>query len=382
MSDQFDIRVIIIDDRPDEARALGQELGAAAGVFGPDELATSDLRDADVVLVDYDLSEWEVAIRDDDPARSPADGLALAAVLRSHAMPDYREGRPVAFALHSSQLQRIGGNLAQEIREHAIARVHNLEWVFDKKAGGEVPPLADRVRELAEAVRSLPDDWPSEPGAAMDVLAALLGWRDGRPGAGLAREQILRCHPPLHELSAATDGLTCLRWLAHRILPYPCFLYDERHVGVRLGLEAAEIRQLGEERESELSQALAVCRYDGVLKGFVGPRWWRASLDYWLWDLGEGDAPAGEELHALLEERAGRELRSLGILDPVVVLGPTYQSLPTPASATDAVRIQPDDWPPFADDAWTTLELVADNSRLRDLVVPDDRDLVDEASGA
>ena len=44
---------------------------------------------------------------------------------------------------------------------------------------------------------------------------------------------------------------------------------------------------------------------------------------------------------------------------------------------SEALRLQPDDWPPFADDAWGLRELLAESPTLRGLVVPSDRDLLD-----
>ncbi|MEA2230469.1 MAG: hypothetical protein QOD83_285 [Solirubrobacteraceae bacterium] len=379
-ADGAPLRVLIIDDEPVEARALMHALvrQGKADIYEPDDLTPDVLNGNDVILVDYDLSQWPAAMQDADPARSPADGLALAAVLRSRVMPDYRKGRPVAFALHSSQLDRIGGNLDREVREHAIARVHNLEWVFDKRPDTGLPPLAERVWQFAAAVRSLPDSWPAEPDEARQALAALLEWSDQLPAADLAWAHVLRCHPPLHELSVATDGLTCLRWLAHRILPYPCFLSDALHVAVRLHLDPDELRNDGEGDLDGLAHALAQRRYGGALSELVGPRWWRAAIDEWLWSLGSGAPLDGAALHAALERVAGRTLKPLDIDSPVVVLDERYRPQPKPASIADAVRIQPDDWPPFADDAWATLDLVAEHPRLRDQVVPDDRDLLDD----
>jgi len=43
-------------------------------------------------------------------------------------------------------------------------------------------------------------------------------------------------------------------------------------------------------------------------------------------------------------------------------------------SVENAVRVQPDDWPSFADAAWMPLELVAQDKALRQLVVHEDRD--------
>jgi hypothetical protein len=378
MSDSGRFRVLIIDDQPEEARALREALvvdgDGDADVFEPDEITADALLDNDVVLVDYDLSHWGVATRLDEPAQSPADGLALAAVLRSHVMPDYREGRPVAFALHSSKLDRIGGNLDEDVREHAIARVHNLEWVFDKHPGGDAPPLAERVRQLAAAVRSLPDNWPAEPEQARTAIRRLLGWSEALPAAELAWDHVMRCHPPVHELSVATDGLTCLRWLAHRILPYPCFLQDALHVAVRLGLDPDEIPRADDD---DLTRVLGSRRYRGSLSELLGPRWWRAGIDEWLWSLGDGQPLEGDALHEALEVLAGRSLRRLAVRSPVVVLNERYRPAASPAPVADAVRIRPDDWPPFADDAWTTVALAGDHPRLRDQVIPDDRDLLE-----
>jgi CheY-like chemotaxis protein len=373
-------QVLIVDDRPDEARALAgalAELGRA-NLYEPDELTADALAGNDVVLVDYDLTDWEVAVRAAEPACSPADGLALAAVLRSRLTPDYHGGRPVAFALHSSQLHRIGGDLDQEVREHAIARVHNLEWVFDKQAAEDAVPLADRVAGFASAVRSLPEAWPDDPAEAQKAVQRLLGWSPDLPAAELAWDHVMRCHPPLHELSLATGGLTCLRWLAHRILPYPCFLLDRLHLAVRLGVDPKELAA-DADKSKDLFAALADHAYRGALPQLVGSRWWRASVEAWLWDLGAGSPLEGEALHVELERIAGRRLGRLEVDNPVVALDERYRPLPEPAPVAAAVRIQPDDWPPFADDAWTTLELVGEHPRLRDQVVADDRDLIADA---
>jgi hypothetical protein len=44
------------------------------------------------------------------------------------------------------------------------------------------------------------------------------------------------------------------------------------------------------------------------------------------------------------------------------------------AAMEDAVRIRPDDWPPYADQPWTRIELALDEPRLRALVVAEDRE--------
>lgn len=164
--------------------------------------------------------------------------------------------------------------------------------------------------------------------------------------------------------------------MAHRILPYPCFLWDEHYLAAGLGLPLPVLQKVFA-GDSELRRLLDSVTYSGILSVFLGRRWWRAGLEAFLWDITQAAAEGAEPSDAILR-LAGLKTEALAPRS-VVVTGPDYRPLEHTVSAEDAVRIQPDDWPPFADDAWTTLELARENDRLGALVIEPDRALVEDA---
>jgi len=42
----------------------------------------------------------------------------------------------------------------------------------------------------------------------------------------------------------------------------------------------------------------------------------------------------------------------------------------------ESVRIRPDDWPSYADQAWTTIEMAKNEPKLRAIVIREDVELV------
>lgn len=138
-------RIAIIDDarEGEELVTLFSSNGRAeAQVFHPREVSEETLRWADLALIDFQLDEWP-EIRDGAApiAQRPPDGLALAGILRRYAANLQRDP-PTAMALWTGHLDNVAAPLPPENREHVLARMHNLEWVFPK------------------AVRVQPDDWP------------------------------------------------------------------------------------------------------------------------------------------------------------------------------------------------------------------------------
>jgi hypothetical protein len=368
------VQILIVDDEDADGRALGRELPAdvRAEVSHPRDLVADDLEGLDLVLVDYDLGQWATSEKRLGPSRRPLNGLALASVLREHI--ELAAGsRPVAVALYSAQTGRISAGLSDDVREHAIARLHNLEWVFEKKLEDvDTAPLADRVAELARSVRQLPESWPERAADTWGPVQRLLDWHDKQPAADQCWQEVRDCRPPVRELAHASNGLALLRWLAHRVLPYPCFLSDDRAVAWRFGIPVAELRtELAS--TSELSASLNTVSYKGALANYVGPRWWRAGING-LAAAWQGSGSA--ELHGRLEALAGRPLESLGVEFPVACINTKYEVLDDPIDAQDAVRVAPDDWPPFADQAWTRRDWARTRERLRPLVLPEDADLL------
>ena len=416
--------VLVVDDEPAEASFADavRAYGVGAVYAHPEEVTSNVLQDAALVIVDQYLDNWpQRAQRALPPSLAVLDGLSLAGVLRAHtdrsAERAGRPDRPVAFALRTGELAALAANLPAGSREYLLASQYNLEGVFDKAAGpdGDVPGVARRAALLARAAAALPHDWgpgTDDPGQRWLGLSNT-AW------TAAAAWQVEHCRPPQHSLAERTTGAAWLRWFLHRILPYPTFLLDRTQAATTLGLTRDALDEVvdGDEKTA-LTQALDSARYDGQLAGFAGDRWWRAGLYDAVRGLassapsvrpqgrkrlegrsavalpalagGEDAVASGGDLEwdpddeplsvgdvAVLAERAhGRSLARIAAEDPVLILGADMVERREPVSATDAVRIQPDAWPPYADDAWADRGDLDDEDTgpaLRALVVSEDR---------
>ncbi len=367
---QTPLKILVADDESTVGTALQAEFGDAAKVTAlhPQELEERDLLGRQLVLLDLRLEVWPE--RDNLPfACQVHSGLGLAALLKDH-LKRKKSQAPVAFALHSGHPGDLSLGHPTELRNHVLAAAHDLEWVFYKDADR----LHSQVLSLAEAVALLPQDWsPDDFAGLRDSVESLLGlsqseWRDS------AWLEIEQCHPPIHNMSSHSHGLAFVRWMLHRILPYPCFLMDASRLAIRLRLDPMAVKADLQDDGSELSMALLPFRYTGILKDFQGKHWWRPGVDAFVWNITAGRPFDLRLLHERLEGIAGHPPARLEAKDSVqcldVDLRPTEPAVPVSA----AVRIQPDDWPAYAEPAWVLLGDVREHPRLRALVVEDDRE--------
>jgi len=72
-------------------------------------------------------------------------------------------------------------------------------------------------------------------------------------------------------------------------------------------------------------------------------------------------------------KKIGMKLDASTVEQPLVCRDGDYKYVAETVAFEEAVRVQPDDWPPYADAAWMRIEDVADRPELRALVVQDDR---------
>ena len=372
-------RVLVIDDRADDERVRVGQLypEVEASVQHPQDVTVYDLQSSDLVLVDYRLEDWPERDNASSISLKPVNGLALAAVLRGQSYEGATKGRPTAFGLNSAHLDELSGDLPPESREHAIARAHNLEWVFPKKQTSWGVPVAQQIVSLAHAVKQLPLEWPQDSSErTWAIVQKLLGLPPEEPWMPRAQEDVEACHPPVHGLSSASHGLVFLRWLLHLILPYPCFLWGTHHLAARLRVTHESLSKALSE-DNDLMTLLDHVRYRGILADFLGPRWWRSGTESLVWELTDGDPFDVRRLVSILASKTSAELQMTDFMQPVVCVGHNHVPLPALSSIEDAVRIQPDDWPPYADQAWTTIELADQDPSLRALVISQDRHRLD-----
>jgi hypothetical protein len=156
-----------------------------------------------------------------------------------------------------------------------------------------------------------------------------------------------------------------LRWALHRIFPYPTFLLDEAHLAARLRVSLKSLRAVADSRE--FSELFGAARYTGQLASFLGPRWWRAGVENAIY---EATAEAPGDLGALREVLA--KIPSIEIVYATrlfPVLGEQFKTINELALEDAVVEVRPDDWPPFADEAWALRATLEDTPELKAIAV-------------
>lgn len=374
MSEENLPHILIVDDEETSQHVLGLDSLAATRARHPREVDLADLEWADLVLMDFIISNWYERDELEQLSLKPQNGLALAAVLREHADLETIERHSyTAFAIHSGHIGEISARLHTTNRTpYVVARLNNLEWVFDK---ADTARFANSVA-LAHAVRRLSELWLNvEKGGIGTASSDLLKLPKGANWSDRAADDVVLCQMPLSDFSAGTNGLLFLRWLLHGIMPYPTFLLAMHWVAARLRITPSSLQAVLE-GESDLASDLTTCKYVGVLADFDGPRWWRAAIDQYVWELRAAGAREPEPFHAELEKRAGFALEHVQNISPVVCVDRDLNSCDGLRALESVVRLVPDLWPAYADPAYAELEMVRQEADLRSIVHPLDRERV------
>ncbi len=357
--------ILVIDDKEQDSQATALGLGdrATTTIVHPQDVETSQLENADLVLVDYQLDLWPD--RDAQPASlRPTTGMALASVLREQV--DLSESsRLTAFALLTGHLKDIRGRLPSETAQHVLARMNNLEWVFSKGENGR----HHKMQLLARAVRQLPRNWPSAPEQSDATVRRLLGIKKKRTWFDRCWGDVLDCRVPANELTSGMHGILFIRWLLHQVLPYPCFLWEEHWVAARLQISLGALHDVLK-TESALSRDLGSMRYSGILAEFLGGRWWRGALEDYVWKLSGGRRGNKRQFGDALAERAGMDLEPIEANPAVVCLNKDLAPSGQFVTPITAVTLRPDHWPAFADSPWIDIESVSEDPELFSMVNP------------
>jgi hypothetical protein len=374
MSEDYLPHILIVDDEETSAYELGLRTLATTRARHPRDVDVSDLEWADLVLMDFFLSNWMERDELDEISLQPPNGLALAAVLREHADAANNGGHNyTAFAIHSGHIGDISQRLHTTNRTpYVVARLNNLEWAFDKS------DQLSSVRSafLADAVRHVSASWMAvEAGGFKTAAAELLKLAADVPWLDRAEDDVVLCQIPLSDFSAGTNGLLFLRWLLHGIMPYPTFLLAMHWVAARLRITPGSLR-LVLEGQSELAIQLAACQYLGVLASFDGSRWWRAAVDQYVWDLRAAGARDPDKFHAELERLAGFTLERVEGASPAVCVDRELKPRDGLCAIESVVRLVPDLWPAYADPAYAEVDVVLEDADLISIVHPLDRERV------
>ena len=364
--------VLHVDDEPDDFKTWKDEVTSQGQVeievCHPQDVTEASLKRASLLLVDFKIEHWPERANAPALALRPPNGLAVLSTLQQRAYElDPTKAR--AYTLYTAVIQDVARELVHQ--PHIVARANNLEWVFEK-TGAENPvnERARRVAELAAAVNSLPQDWPGEASAsAMHALHEWLALSTDAPWFEAATREIRRCRPPIHEFAEHTHGIGVVRWALHKILPYPTFLLDEAHLAARLRVSLKSLRALAD--SAGFKAFFGDALYQGQLSSFLGRRWWRAGIEHAIFEA-TLDSPGDlSVLHTALEGKvAGIEKRNAPRLFPV--LGKHFKTKDELATEDAVVEVRPDDWPPFADEAWALRVDLEDAPELNAVAVEDE----------
>jgi hypothetical protein len=356
------VNILLVDDDPNRLRGLRTALQGLASVAlrTPEDVQSDDLETVDLISVDEFLgAEWSGVI-DTTPSLSlrNEDGLAVAAAFRSQARASKLN---YAVSLHTGALEQLARGLPRRMQEPLTAYQHDLDWVFDfasENLSGRLVQLAQAVRSATVHAGSLPRDfgssWLQVPNSH---------WHD------TAREQIEDCRPPAHALAENTHGRSYLRWLAQRILPFPTFLLSREYCANLLGITVESFDRL-------LGHPLVIQQepqYRGPLDAFLGPRYWRAAIQQLLVDCGVEQWDSPKSKVPALSDFYGATLEALTSEQPVVAYDLDAEVASIDLDASDAVRVQVDGWPLYADDAWAAIDDVKGDEYLSKLVAFSDR---------
>ncbi|HYJ04891.1 MAG TPA: hypothetical protein VEX43_07140 [Chthoniobacterales bacterium] len=369
MSDSPPTRILLVDDESqgallDNLRAVGVKVDFRL----PEEIEVATLCSTDLVLLDVDLG-WAASEKDVVDLHPP-DGLALAAILRRQTCLAGADSSPTGVALLTGKFDELVAPFPPQIRRHLAARHFNLEWIFSKTDANRVPAIAS----LASAIHSIPKAWARGIRSVNDV-AAFLGI-EGANDISECWEAVERCHAPLFEFTQWSHGVAFVRWMLHQILTHPCFLWDSYQVAARLRITHPYFSQTLDKSEA-FRERLRPATYTGMLRDFAGPRWWRHRIEALAWDLTNGDPQNGDALRLSLSKIMSEDVTPSSVPRPIVCFNELYQPIEETYAIEDAVRVQPDDWPSYADSAWMPIVLLRDHPHLQPLLLQEDRERFD-----
>jgi CheY-like chemotaxis protein len=353
--------ILFVDDVIEEIDATAELCKDKAEILirSFDDVEAADLDSADLILVDFNLKDWDKREHITQLTLRPGDGLAVAETLRSYYRAN-KSAKPVAIAVLSADLSSLTSPFPPTSREHMVANLAKMEWAFQK--GSPIDVTARQLLSLADGVRQLPSAWPHDSTAQKDETLHKLLAMPAADWAAAAVADVARCHPPVQELSKWSHGLAFLRWMLQRVLPYPTFLLDSAQVAIRLGIEPNSFRA-GVEKEPGFAEWLAPTVFGGLLHDFRETRFWRAGVDSLIWESTQ-ESPFDRTALAKAVIAKLPEARFINVKNPVVCVDKNYEFVGV-ADASECVRLRPDDWPLFADSAWAQKSVVRENETLQ-----------------
>lgn len=186
-----------------------------------------------------------------------------------------------------------------------------------------------------------------------------------------AMDEVRLCLPPIRRFPT-NRGARFGRWLVCSIFPYPTFLLGAEWVATRFRLPLTEFTRIAR-GPSGFAEGLRATMYTGFLSSTRPERWWRAGVEQFLWDYTDGRPWDFSLLHGLIRKSCEHKFETLHKDAEIVCVDEELHVLPVPVRSDDAVRILPENWPGYAESAWTPIERLSGSPYLQEIVDPIDR---------
>lgn len=363
-------KALFIDDNPEDLlnalRPAWPDKLEDLEVLDPSEVVPSHFENVDACFVDFDLSEWHSRLDEEEGTSSciatrPKDGHALIAVLRSYIDKNHTA---TAFCMLTNRLGKVADGIPNQRTPYTASRAHGYDWVLDK----DEKRVLERIESVTDASNSLKY-------ISKDNIRSVFDWLEpSRTESGQHFEStelaIERCRPPVHDFLEPAHSLVVLRWLLHRVLPYPSFLIGTNVLAARLGVKPQLLPEL-EEKWSELN----ACRYNGPGNMLFECRWWRPAVERLLRATTNGQSLNPTAVWEAIQKNCSIEFsEGSKIEEAVPTLDPITLQFSDVKERSDCIEVRPDDWPEFADAPWM---LTSDAKDHEYLVNIDDRHLLE-----
>ncbi|MDE2670183.1 MAG: hypothetical protein OXI51_11065 [Chloroflexota bacterium] len=378
--------VVIDDDLADADGIVGDVADEPVQVIPmtPDSIEPDELEAAQLVVVDYLLENWRERDELSNPALKPMNGLALIEVLRSHILEKRvdRGHTPAGFVLYSGDGEAFPESSLRygSRHEHLVARLINLDWFIFK--GRDQAHRRNTLLSLATGFSQLGPTWPAASESEAEVYR-LLALGGDEPWEIDAREDVVACFGPIHgDLTQVAarhrSAAPFVRWLLHRILPYPSCLWPLEHVAAHLRMEVDALRAVLETGTSQLSAELAKVSYAGPFRSLLGDRWWKAGVTDLVWRLTDGNPFSGDVVNRRVRDAAGSGAGIIAGAPVVPVLNEEFHLAGELSPVDGVVRLQLDEWPAYATLPAIKIETLDDTPDLKSYVLADDRHRLEE----
>jgi hypothetical protein len=321
------------------------------------------------------ITDWNLDGMNREPFL-PEDGKALNEVLRAKSR---RNPENPLYTIFSGRLSDVPDLEHHLNRPHILAQDLDADWVGSKDKGLE---FRHQLLLLCRARRQLREN-PAPPEQTADYWRLLFGIGTDLEWSEEAISDVDRFQPPVQHLYGdGRDERIFLRWMTRLVSPYPTFLLDSYEVAIRLRLDPREASRLLSDEASGLSRALVPVQYKGILAGFTGERWWRAGISDWIWRATDGNAYDPERVREKVMPMTDGRVAFLEERDPVLLRDERGRLMEDDlvADASQAVRIQPDEWPASAPWPWARIVTILRDPIMRAIVLPDDQHVLMEKS--